>query len=70
MTILQAARKAIAKHRRPLDAGEIADDLLAGNFKTKAKNFRTTIYSILLRAEGFTSDKGKWSYEDSEEGSS
>jgi len=54
LSIPGAARAYLTELGRPAQTADIADALLAGGIRTSARNFSTTVYSILREASGFT----------------
>ena len=62
-TILDAARKCLESHNNePMTAREIAEELMAGGFKSKSKKFHRLLYNVLYKDDRFQSKDAKWSY--------
>ena len=61
MTVVDAARMCLETNDQPMNTHELCEELLANGIQTKAKSFRTSVYSVLFRDEDFVSDEGMWS---------
>jgi len=60
MTIAEAAKKFLTATRKTATAKIIADALVAGGFKTSAKNFVETVRSIVSRHQYFAFVNGEF----------
>ncbi len=61
-TILDATSKCLELHNNePMTSREIGEDLMAGGFKSKSKNFHRLLYNVLYKDDRFKSEGGKWS---------
>ena len=64
-TMLDAAYKCLElHHNEPMTSREIAEDLMAGGFKSKSKKFHRLLYNVLYKDDRFESTGGKWSLEE------
>lgn len=64
MTIAEAAKKLLAATKKTATSKTIADALVAGGFKTSAKNFMETVRSIVSRNPSFVFVNGEFGLAD------
>ena len=60
MTIADAAYAYLRNAGSPMRARQLADELVASGFETKAKHFPTTLRNSLSRDPRFAVDLGEW----------